>query len=85
MTIFFSYHKGLVGEKPNQAVNNQTENREIASAMVKPMTCTEIQDNISRFPEVINTIIDISAELCNCKLAMLCCTTSSDWIIVLVW
>ena len=40
-------------EKPEQTVNIQAERKEIASTVVKPMTCKEIQDQMSGFPEVI--------------------------------
>ena len=40
-------------EKPEQTVNIQAERKEIASTVVNPMTCKEIQDQMSGFPEVI--------------------------------
>ncbi|XP_015752771.1 PREDICTED: uncharacterized protein LOC107332545 [Acropora digitifera] len=52
--------EGILEEKPEQTVNIQAERKEIASTVVKPMTCKEIQDQMSGFPESIELAVDVT-------------------------
>ncbi|XP_067034079.1 bridge-like lipid transfer protein family member 2 isoform X1 [Acropora muricata] len=52
--------EGILEEKPEQTVNIQAERKEIASTVVKPMTCKEIQDQMSGFPEKVELAVDVT-------------------------